>query len=208
MNKGINFGSKRTKLVAELKFRGYIVTKDVEQAFLKVPRELFITRDQLGYAYMDSPLPILSGQTISAPSMIAIMLESSEFREGIKVLEIGTGSGYNAALIAELVGQENVVTIERHRELAEWGKRNLLKAGYDKVKTVIGDGSQGYEAGMPYDRIFATAGAPKIPNSWIKQTKIGGRIIAPIGPGTFSQRLIIPVTYCLGERSLVAWIWR
>jgi len=188
--KEIDFKSKREKMVEELKLRGYVLSREVERAFLKVQREHFITQDQKNYAYVDSPLPILRGQTISAPSMIAIMLECSGFRKGQKVLEIGTGSGYNAALIAELVGQENVVTIERHGELAKFGEENLKRAGYD-VKVVVGDGSLGYEAEMPYDRIFATAGAPDIPDPWEKQTKVGGKIIAPIGPGTFSQRLVI-----------------
>ena len=122
--------------------------------------------------------------------MIAIMLECAEFKKDQKVLEIGTGSGYNAALIAELVDEENVVTIERNKTLAEFGEENLKRAGY-KVEVVLGDGSMGHRDGMPYDRIFATAGAPKIPDSWVEQTKMGGLIIAPVGSATFSQRLII-----------------
>jgi protein-L-isoaspartate(D-aspartate) O-methyltransferase len=190
LRKVIDFESKRKKMVNELKRRGYILSEDVERAFLKVAREDFVPEDQRNYAYEDSPLPILCAQTISAPSMIAIMLEVSDFRRGHKVLEIGTGSGYNAALIAEIVGPGSVITVERHRELVKFGGENLRSAGFD-VKVVQADGSLGFEDEMPYDRIFATAGAPKIPKSWIDQTKIGGKIIAPIGPGTFSQRLVV-----------------
>jgi protein-L-isoaspartate(D-aspartate) O-methyltransferase len=190
LRKGIDFEKKRQKMVNELKLRAYIVSDVVERAFLKVEREKFVPEDQMNYAYEDSPLPILCAQTISAPSMIAIMLEASEFQHGRKVLEIGTGSGYNAALIAEIVGPENVITVERHAELVKFGEENLRGAGLN-IKVVHGDGSLGCEQYAPYDRIFATAGAPKIPKSWIDQTKIGGKIIAPIGPGTFSQRLVV-----------------
>jgi protein-L-isoaspartate(D-aspartate) O-methyltransferase len=185
-----DLGSKRRELVENLKRKGYVHSSEVESAFLKVERENFVVEDQRKYSYIDSPLPILHGQTISAPSMIAIMLECAEFERGQKVLEIGTGSGYNAALIAEMVGPENVVTIERNSALAKFGGDNLKAAGYG-VKVVIGDGSLGYPDDMPYERIFATAGAPRIPKPWTEQTRMGGRIIAPIGPGTFSQRLFI-----------------
>jgi len=190
MWRDVDYKKKRERLVESLKAQGYITSPPIEKAFLKVKRENFLQEEEKKAAYVDSPLPIPCSQTISAPSMIAIMLEVADLKRGLKVLEIGTGSGYNAALLAELVGEENVVSIERHKELASFGEENLRREGY-KVKVVVGDGTLGYEKEMPYDRIIATAGAPRIPKPWIHQTKIGGKIIAPIGPGTFSQTLVI-----------------
>jgi len=178
-------------LVGELKELRYIKSPLVEKAFLAVAREQFITEDNLRYAYVDNPLPILRGQTISAPSMIAIMLEEAELSPGTKILEIGTGSGFNAALLAEIVGQEYLTTIERYPELVEWGGGNLKRAGYSKVKVVLGDGTLGFEENAPYDCIMATAGAPRIPKSWIRQTKVGGKIVAPLGGSAFTQTLAI-----------------
>jgi len=187
------YESERTGLVIDLKREGYIKSAAVEKAFLGVRREEFVTEDNLRYAYSDTPLPILRGQTISAPSMIAIMLEEAGLNQGTKILEVGTGSGYNAALLAEIVGQENVTTIERYAELVEWGGGNLRRAGYDKVKVVLGDGTLGCEEGAPYDCIMATAGAPRIPRPWIRQTRVGGKIIAPIGGSSFTQTLAIAI---------------
>jgi protein-L-isoaspartate(D-aspartate) O-methyltransferase len=155
-----------------------------------VPRERFVTPDLHADAYDDTPLPIPLGQTISAPSMIAIMLEEADLRRGLKVLDVGTGSGYNAALLAAIIGAESVVSIERHAELLDFARGNLAAAGY-AVRLVAGDGTLGYPPEAPYDRIVVTAGAPRIAKSWIAQTKIGGRIVAPIGRSTFSQTLVI-----------------
>jgi len=186
-----DLGRKRAELVEELKREGYITSPAVEKAFLAVRREEFVTEDNRRHGYIDSPLPILCGQTISAPSMIAIMLEEAELKQGMKVLEIGTGSGYNAALLAEIVGQENVVSVERFPELVEWGKGNLKRAGYEGVKVILGDGTLGWESDAPYDCIMATAGAPRIPRAWVMQTEVGGKIIAPIGKSHFTQTLAI-----------------
>ena len=186
-----DFSKQREDLVDALRREDYIRTSHVERAFRAVRREKFVTEDNRNYSYSDHPLPILCGQTISAPSMIAIMLEEADLRPGMKVLEIGTGSGYNAALLAEIVGQENLVTIERFPDLVDWGGGNLRQNGYEKVKIVLGDGTLGYEPGAPYDCIMATAGAPRIPRAWILQTKVGGRIVAPIGGSSFNQTLAI-----------------
>jgi len=186
-----DFKTRRRNLADVLKREGYIRTEEVERAFLAVPREEFVTEEERAHCYGDHPLPILCGQTISAPSMIAIMLEEAELHRGMKLLEVGAGSGYNVALLAELVGQENLVTIERYPELVEWGGGNLKRMGYDKIKVILGDGTRGYEPEAPYDCIMATAGAPRIPKSWIAQTKVGGKIVAPIGSSTFNQTLAI-----------------
>ena len=180
---------ERRDLVARLERAGYIISPAVREAFLHVPRERFVPEDVRSSAYKDVPLPIGHGQTISAPSMIAIMLEEAALGPGEKVLEIGTGSGYTSALLAEIVGPGNVVSIERLRELEPFGRENLRSAGYD-VRVVLGDGTRGYPADAPYDCILATAGAPKMPKAWMDQTKVGGRVVAPIGRSRLSQILV------------------
>jgi protein-L-isoaspartate(D-aspartate) O-methyltransferase len=186
----VDFVRKREDLVRSLVRAGYVKSPAVERAFRTVPREVFVTPDQQRSAYEDTPLPIPLGQTISAPSMIAIMLEEADLRPGLKVLDVGTGSGYNAALLAAIVGADHIVSIERHADLLEFARANLAAAGY-AVRLVAGDGSLGYPPEAPYDRIVVTAGAPRIAKSWITQTRIGGRIVVPIGRSTFSQTLVI-----------------
>ncbi len=179
----------RRGLVARLEKWGYVETPAVREALLRVPRERFLPEDLRGSAYDDSPLPIGHGQTISAPSMIAIMLEEAALRAGESVLELGTGSGYNAALLAELAGPDRVVSIERLPELAAFGRRNLEALGY-RVEVVVGDGTLGHPPRAPYDCVFATAGAPRIPRAWREQTRVGGRIVAPVGRSRLNQVLV------------------
>lgn len=167
---------------------GYITSPGVKSAFLKVDREKFVPPAYRTRAYSDTPLPILCGQTISAPSMVAIMLEVAHLKKGSSVLEIGCGSGYNAALIAEIVGEDHVITIERVPELAEWGRKNLKSAGYH-LTVVIGDGTLGYPERAPYDRIIVTAAAPRIPQPWIDQLTVNGLIICPVGSRYWYQEL-------------------
>ena len=181
----------RVRLVAALVRGGEIRTEAVRQAFLRVPREAFVRPEDRRDAYGDTPLPIGEGQTISAPSMIAIMLEEAGLRPGERVLEIGTGSGYHAALLAALAGPENVVTIERLPGLAAWGRRNLDRAGFAAVSVVTGDGSLGYPERAPYDAIVATAGAPRLPAAWPRQLTDRGRIVAPVGGSQTFQDLLV-----------------
>jgi protein-L-isoaspartate(D-aspartate) O-methyltransferase len=180
----------RYKLVSYLEKMGYVKSESVKNAFLRVDRSKFIPEDLKKEAYRDTPLSIGCGQTISAPSMIALMLEVSDLKRGLKVLEIGAGSGYNAALIAEICGEENVVTIERKPEVYEFGMENLKREGY-KVKVVLGDGTKGYQEDAPYDRILATAAAPQVPQSWKRQLKEEGLIIAPVGRERYYQELLV-----------------
>jgi protein-L-isoaspartate(D-aspartate) O-methyltransferase len=175
-------------LVKALKKFGYIQSENVEKAFQNVNRKQFVLPEYIHQAYADTPLPIKGGQTISAPSMVAIMLEVSQLRKGLTVLEVGCGSGYNIALIAEIVGEEHVVTIERIPEVAEWGQKNLKSAGYN-IEVIIGDGTLGYPEKALYDRIISTAAAPKIPDSWIDQIKVGGLIVSPVGSKHWYQEL-------------------
>jgi len=176
------YEKEREEMVERLVKWGYLTKPEIIAAFKKVQRHEFTPANVRGYAHVDQPLPIGYGQTISAPSMIAIMLESLELGPKQKVLEIGTGSGYNAALIAEIVGGEGkVFTIERVAELAEFGRDNLQRTGYGRVNVILGDGTCGYEAEAPYDRILVTACAPELPKPLVEQLKVGGKLGAPVG---------------------------
>lgn len=183
--------SARARLVASLFRAGDIRSDPVREAFLRVPREEFVRAQDRRDAYTDTPLPIGHGQTISAPSMIAIMLEEASLRPGERVLEIGTGSGYHAALLACLVGPENVVSIERIAELAAWGRLNLDRTGFGAVTVVTGDGTLGDPGHAPYDCILATAGAPRLPPTWAAQLRAEGRILAPVGDSPVAQVLLV-----------------
>ena len=182
----------REQLVSKLSDRGYINSEIVKEAMINVPREEFMTPETKSYAYLDRPIPLKNGQTISAPHMVAIICEKLDLKKGMKVLEIGTGFGYNAAVVAEIIGPEGqVYTIERIENLKNTAEQNLNRTGYSKNVTVIlGDGTNGYKEQAPYDRIYATASAPKIPEPLKKQLKIGGRLITPIGHDTSVQELI------------------
>jgi len=173
---------ERQRMVAGLRGRGLAFSKRVEEALLKVPRHLFVPEGVRSQAYRDTPLLIGDGQTISAPHMVAVMAEALELREGHKVLEIGAGSGYNAAVMAELVGPSGkVITLERHPSLAAKAAQVLLEAGYENVQVMVGDGSLGYPEEAPYDRISVTCGAPRIPNPLAEQLRDGGIMIIPVG---------------------------
>ncbi len=195
----MNFEEKRKRLVESLKNRGILTKPEVIKAMLNVPRHKFVSFDAESSAYMDSPLSIGLGQTISAPHMNAMMCEYLELKEGDKVLEIGTGSGYHAALCAELVAPKNaknpghVYTIERHVELVENARESLKETGYESRVTVIhGDGTLGYLNEAPYDKILVTAASPKaLPLPLRDQLKDGGIICIPAGSKNFGQNLYV-----------------
>ncbi len=183
---------KRYELTEELIRWGYLKTSKIIDAFKRVPRHEFIPENLRESAYLDQPLPIGHGQTISAPSMIAIMLEALKPEKGEKVLEIGAGSGYNAALIAEIIGKTGkLFTIERVQELAEFGRNNLQKSGYWWVKVIVGDGTCGYEKEAPWDRVLVTACAPEVPKPLVNQLKIGGKLAVPVGKHYMAQTLLL-----------------
>ncbi|NJE04977.1 protein-L-isoaspartate(D-aspartate) O-methyltransferase [Thermococcus sp. M36] len=172
---------RRWERTVEALFRERVIKSEaVKRAFLKYPRYLFVEKRYWSYAHIDEPLPIPAGQTISAPHMVAIMLELTELKPGMRVLEIGTGSGWNAALISELV-KTDVYTVERIPELVEFAHRNLERAGVRNVHIFLGDGTKGFPPKAPYDRIIVTAGAPKIPEPLVEQLRPGGRLIIPVG---------------------------
>lgn len=183
---------EREKLVDKLSRNGYIKTDQVKNAMLFVPREEFIPPENRRYAYIDQPLPIGKGQTISAPHMVAMICETLDLKRGMKILEIGSGFGYNAAVVAEIIGPEgHLFTTERIESLAKSARDNLKRTGFDQCVTVLHtDGTKGLKEEAPFDRIYATASAPKIPEPLKEQLKIGGRLLTPIGSRNHFQELI------------------
>ena len=169
---------------------GIIKDERLFKAFKKIPREKFIEKALLAEAYGDYPLPIGAGQTISQPTTVMIMTDALELKEGDKVLEVGAGSGYQAAIIAEVIGKKGkVITTEIIPKLAEFSRDNIEKSKIKNVKIIEGDGSQGYDKEAPYDRIIVTAACPSIPQPLVEQLKENGILLAPVGP-YFGQQMI------------------
>lgn len=189
---GEDFEKKRRELIKRLIREGILRDEKVIKAMLAVPREEFVPANYRSFAYNDTPLPIGYGQTISAPHMVAIMTQALNPDPGDKVLEVGTGSGYQAAILAEIVGDSgHVWTIERVKELVEFARSNLGRLSYLRRVTVIhGDGSLGYPPAAPYDKIMITAATPEVPEPLLEQLKVGGRLVAPVGD-RYLQRLVI-----------------
>lgn len=179
----VDFEYERNRLLDDLKMRGYVTSKAVEDAMRRVPREEFLPAELREEAYVDSPLPIGEGQTISAPHMVAIMAENLDLKPGQKILEVGTGSGYHAAVCAEIIAPDgHIYSIERIASLASFAEDNLRRTGYAKLVTVIlGDGSKGLPDHAPYDRIFVAAGAPDVPSPLTAQLASGGKLLVPVG---------------------------
>ena len=174
------------ELVRGLRGMGYVKSEGVEETMLKVDRAIFVPEKMKRYAYLDSPLEIGHGQTISAPHMVAIMLEVLKPLRGDRILEIGTGSGYNAALLGTMVGDKGrVFTVERVGALAALASENMGRAGVHNVEVIVGDGSLGYGKAGPYDGVVVACGAPQLPPSLMDQTRIGGKIVIPIGSHNF-----------------------
>lgn len=175
------------ELIHELKEGGYLKTSTIQEAFRIIDRAFFVPEEYRRVAYENHPLPIGFGQTISQPLTVAFMLSLVEPKVGEKILDIGMGSGWQAALLAFLVGEHgSVVGVERVPELAGIAEKNLEKtSGIKKgsIKVVLGDGTKGYSADAPYDKIIAAASGSAIPTLWKEQLKIGGRIVAPVGQG-------------------------
>ena len=160
----------------------------VLDAMRSVAREEFVPAGMRHLAYRDGPLPIDCGQTISQPYIVAFMIEAAELEPGARALEIGTGSGYGAAVMSRIAGQ--VWTIERHAALAETARRRLAAAGCHNVEVRTGDGSLGWPEAAPFDAIIVTAGSPVIPDALREQLAIGGRLIIPVGESDTIQRLV------------------
>ncbi|MER9166055.1 protein-L-isoaspartate(D-aspartate) O-methyltransferase [Mesorhizobium australicum] len=184
----LDFEHARHRMVEAHIARRGVHDKRVLNAVRRVAREQFVDEGFEEFAYEDSPLPIGSGQTISQPFIVAKMAETAEIEATDRVLEIGTGSGYAAAVLAELA--EHVFTIERHRSLAQRAERRLNAAGYRNIEVRVGDGTKGWQEKAPFDAIVVAAAGTSIPLGLQEQLEIGGRLIIPVGEDLYSQRLI------------------
>lgn len=176
----------RNKLIEELSEKG-IKDSKVLSAISKIPRHLFMDSGFIDHAYQDKAFPIGSGQTISQPFTVAFQTQLLEIKKGDKILEIGTGSGYQAAVLCEMGAK--VYTIERIRELYRKTSSFLPSINYYPKKMIYGDGYQGLEKEAPFDSIIVTAGASKIPEKLLLQLKIGGRMVVPIGENV--QKMVL-----------------
>jgi protein-L-isoaspartate(D-aspartate) O-methyltransferase len=183
------FQTRREKMVREQLFQRGIRDEEVLKALRKVPRHLFVSRDLWEEAYEDRPLPIGQGQTISQPYIVGLMTQLLEVKPGNVVLEVGTGSGYQAAVLAELEAQ--VYTIEIFQELGEKARDRLKRLGYNQVEVKIGDGYYGWEEHAPFDAIVVTAAVNHIPPPLIQQLKPGGRMVIPVGNPFQTQNLML-----------------
>lgn len=178
----------RQKLVKGLQDKG-ITDKRVLEAIAKVPRHLFMDSGFIDFAYQDKAFPIAAEQTISQPYTVAFQTELLQLNEGEKVLEVGTGSGYQTAVLIALKAQ--VYSIERQQELFRKSKLFLPKLGYHAKSLVFGDGYKGIPEYAPFDKIIVTAGAPNIPKTLLGQLKIGGRMVIPVGEEIQTMMVII-----------------
>ncbi|MBA3564008.1 MAG: protein-L-isoaspartate(D-aspartate) O-methyltransferase [Gammaproteobacteria bacterium] len=192
------FLAEREALVGEIEAdvratRSYLDTETLDAAVLEamrsVPRHRFVPDDEVEHAYENRPLPIGHGQTISQPYIVAIMTDLLEPAPEHKVLEVGTGSGYQAAVLAEIV--ESVHSIEIIEPLGESARRRLEKLGHDNVQVRVGDGYYGWPEGAPYDGIVVTAVASHVPPPLLQQLKPGGRMIIPVGSRFLTQQLVL-----------------
>ncbi len=183
-----DFQSEREAMVERQLRRRGITEPHILDAFRAVPREAFVGTSHAHLAYGDHPLPIEAQQTISQPYIVALMIQAARIREGDTVLEIGSGSGYAAAVISRIA--KRVIGIERQQELVEVARARLRHLGYDNVEIVEGDGSKGWPDGAPYNAILAAASGSHVPQPLIDQLSPGGRIVMPLGDPGWVQELV------------------
>jgi protein-L-isoaspartate(D-aspartate) O-methyltransferase len=176
----VDYAGERERMVREQIERKGVRTARVLDAFRAVPRHLFVNPADEGAAYEDRPLVLTAGQTISQPYMVALMTEALDVAPGHRVLEVGTGSGYQAAILAELGAQ--VHTVERLPELSDEARRRLARAGYaSNIRYRVGDGTLGWPEEPAFDRIIVTAGAPDVPIGLLARLSEGGVLVVPVG---------------------------
>jgi protein-L-isoaspartate(D-aspartate) O-methyltransferase len=202
-----DFARLRHCMVSDQLCARHLADERVLAVMEKVPRHLFVPQVQRRSAYEDGPLPIGCGQTISQPYMVARMTELLRLLPTDRVLEVGTGSGYQAAVLAELAAE--VWTVERHAELAQRAEGLLHQLGYSNVRVIIGDGSIGLPEAAPYDAIVVTAGAPSVPTTLRDQLALNGRMVIPVASGYSEELRLIervdgPPDACFLETSILA----
>lgn len=203
-----DYAAQRHRMVRQqLAGRG-IADEAVLDAMAEVPREQFVLEPYRPYAYDDTPLPIPANQTISQPYIVAYMIAALALRPEDRVLEIGTGSGYAAAVLSLIVRE--VYTVERHIKLADYARGRLAQLGYNNVQVMHGDGTRGWPEHAPYDGISVAAGGPSVPESLLAQLAPGGRLVMPVGrsrhqqnlilitharPGVYTDEMLVPVAF-------------
>jgi len=188
--KSESYQLKLDTLIDNMKNTGFLTNSKVENAIRQNPRHHFIPESLKNRAYENSPIPIMKNQTISQPSVVSRMTEWLDLKEGHKVLEIGSGSGWQCAILAKMVGKGKIFTIERHHSLANFAKKNLEKLGIKNVRIIYGDGRLGLPEESPFDRIIITAACKEVPKSLLNQLTINGLLIAPVGENIQSLILI------------------
>ena len=176
-------------LIHSLRDSGFLNDDNVESAFRNIPRHEFVPTSELNRAYHNEPLSIMKNQTISQPGVVSRMTEWLDIKDGQKILEIGTGSAWQTAILSYLVGTGTVYSVERHPELVKFARENLEKLGIDNAHVILDDGSMGYPKESPYDRIIITAACTEIPLPLLEQLGENGLIIAPVGDS--SQSLVL-----------------
>lgn len=183
-----DFAAERTAMVAEQLERRGIADRRILDAFRAVPREAFVAPAQANLAYGDHPLPIGAGQTISQPYIVALMIEAAAIAPGDRVLEVGAGSGYAAALLGRVA--EQVIAIERHGELVRLASERIARLGYGNVRIVEGDGTLGWPEAAPFDAILVAASATGVPEALTDQLRPGAALVMPLGGQDATQALI------------------
>lgn len=183
-----DFAAEREAMVERQLRRRGIDDPHILDAFREVPREAFVSARHAHSAYGDHPLPIEAGQTISQPYIVALMIQAADIKPGDVVLEVGSGSGYAAAVMSRIAAK--VVGIERQHELVDVARERMRRLGYDNVEIIEGDGTRGWPDEAPYDAILAAASGSHIPVPLVEQLKVGGSIVMPVGSPGWAQNLV------------------
>ena len=191
---GEKYQSKLDALIIHMKNTGFLNDKRVESAIKSTPRHNFIPKSLLDRSYENGPLPIMNGQTISQPSVVSRMTEWLDVKEGQKILEIRSGSGWQSAILSKLVGTGKIFTIERHENLANFARENLKRSDVKNVQVIHDDGRLGLPDESPFDRIIITAACKEIPKILFEQLALNGLLLAPVGENIQSLKLLKKTT--------------